>query len=236
MGFTRWPLTFRSQQDGVVINCRSLRARTLFGPHFKRALRLCLLAGSGVADRPGYGPIASSFPHIWRAAPWRKMRLCVSWCFHMTSLLALQPIRTPPSYFCCLFPLSSRGLMRNSRGVFPITPSAAMLLSRTKLRQVCFKREKYRASACLHYQPRRVWNQDHEIPTCEFYCIAQERRSSWSSAPSQTPSVDLYVDRRRPWQRDRADCGAQQVRSWIAEPEKIHKLPQRLNRTLAWLC
>lgn len=103
MGFTRWPLTFRSQQDGVVINCRSLRARTLFGPHFKRALRLCLLAGSGVADRPGYGPIASSFPHIWRAAPWRKMRLCVSWCFHMTSLLALQPIRTPPSYFCCLF-------------------------------------------------------------------------------------------------------------------------------------
>lgn len=43
MGFTKRPLTSHSQQDGVIINCRSLRVWTPLGTHFKRARRFCLL-------------------------------------------------------------------------------------------------------------------------------------------------------------------------------------------------
>lgn len=43
MGFTRHTSTSHSQQDGVVINCRSLRVWTPLGTHFKRAQRFCLL-------------------------------------------------------------------------------------------------------------------------------------------------------------------------------------------------
>ncbi|KAJ8015497.1 hypothetical protein DPEC_G00026750 [Dallia pectoralis] len=41
MGFTRHTSTSHSQQDGVVINCQSLRLRTPLGIHFKSAWRFC---------------------------------------------------------------------------------------------------------------------------------------------------------------------------------------------------
>lgn len=133
MGFTRWPLTFCSQQDGVVINCWSLRARTLLGPYFKHALRLCLLAGSGVADRPGYGPIASlTRAHLEGSTLAENETLCLLMFSHDIFINA----RSSHPYTSIIFLLSRshrEALMRNICGIFWIVASAAVLLSSLKV-------------------------------------------------------------------------------------------------------
>lgn len=133
MGFTRRPLTFCSQQDGVVINCWLLRAQTLLGPHFKRALRLCLLAGSGMADRPGNGPIASSTrAHLEGSTLAENETLCLLMFSHDIFINA----RSGHPYTSIISRLSRshrEALMRNICGVFRIVASAAMLLSSLKV-------------------------------------------------------------------------------------------------------
>lgn len=129
MGFTRWPLTFCSQQDGVVINCWSLRAWTLLGPHFKRALRLCLLAESSVADRPGYGPISSSTrAHLEGSTLAENETLCLLMFSH-DIFINTQSIHPYTSVIFLLSRSHCEALMRNIRAVFRIVPSAAVLLS-----------------------------------------------------------------------------------------------------------
>lgn len=163
MGFTRWPLTFFSQQDGVVINCWSLRARTLLGPHFKRAPRLCLLAGSGVADRPGYGPISSSTrAHLEGSTLAENETLCLLMFSH-DIFINTQSIHPCTSVIFLLSRSHREALMRNICGVFGAVPSAGMLLSSLPIK-VCVS-----LSALM-------W---------KFYCFAQERRSSRSSTPLQ---------------------------------------------------
>ncbi len=134
MGFTRLPLTFCSQQDWVVINCWSLRARTLLGHHFKRTLRLCLLAESGVADRPGYGPIAS-LPlraHLEGSTLAENETLCLLRFSHDIFIIARSG--HPYTSIIFLFSRSHReALMRNICGVFQIVASAAVLLSSLKV-------------------------------------------------------------------------------------------------------
>ena len=70
LGFTRHTLTSHSQQDNVVINCRSLRIRTPLGTHFKRALRFCLL-GLDLAWQTGRVMVQSRF-HAYTSA-WQHL-------------------------------------------------------------------------------------------------------------------------------------------------------------------
>ena len=78
MGFIERTLTSHSQQDGVVINCRSLRVWTPLGTHFKRDWRFCLLAMdlAWQTDRLGSNRLFMP-PHL-AGSTLLKLRLCVS--------------------------------------------------------------------------------------------------------------------------------------------------------------
>lgn len=226
MGFTRWPLTFCSQQDGVVINCWSLRAWTLLGPHFKRALRLCLLAESSVADRPGYGPISSSTrAHLEGSTLAENETLCLLMFSH-DIFINTQSIHPYTSVIFLLSRSLCEALMRNIRGVFRIVPSAAVLLSslptkmRVSLSALATKTNEYLSHADL-----QVLSFHSRTPFIPLF-----------GKGTKSISGHCHLTRGGPGWETELIVGAQQVRSWIAEPGKIHKLPQRLNHTLLWLC
>lgn len=198
MGFTRWPLTFCSQQDGVVINCWSLRAWTLLGPHFKRALRLCLLAESSVADRPGYGPISSSTQaHLEGSTLAENETLCLLMFSHDIFINA-QSIHPYTSVIFLLSRSHREDLMQNICSVFRIMPSAAVLLSSLPDEGAC-------QLVCISNQDQRIsisrWYSSFIVSLKNAVHPAVQIRYKEHQRP-------LLFDPRRPWLGDRADCGS----------------------------
>lgn len=98
-------------------------------PSLQTWLRLCLLAESSVADRPGYGPISSlTRAHLEGSTLAENETLCLLMFSHDIFINA-QSIHPYTSVIFLLSRSHCEALMQNICGVFRIVPSAAVLLS-----------------------------------------------------------------------------------------------------------